>query len=155
MPPSPLPRREAAVGRPADGRPRLPRIRVGTDVIAIARIEELTLADPGFREQVFTAREWAYCRRRRHPGVHLAARFAAKEAVLKALGTGMGPRMEWTDIEVVNDVAGRPRARLYGEVAATATRLGMQQLDISMTHSAGLAMAQALLVCTPEGENES
>jgi holo-[acyl-carrier protein] synthase len=141
--------------RPPAGRPVPPRIRIGTDVIAVERIEKLISSDSGFQEQVFTARELSYCHRRRRPGDHLAARFAVKEAVLKALGTGMGPRMEWTEIEVVNDLAGRPTARLYGEVAAEAARLGMQQLDISMTHSAGLAMAQALLVSTHEGGNDS
>ncbi|MFF9677113.1 holo-ACP synthase [Streptomyces eurythermus] len=149
------PRPENTAGLPAGGSPAPPRLRVGTDVVAIARIDELTSADTGWQDGIFTARELAYCRRRRRPADHLAARFAAKEAVLKALGTGMGAGMEWTDIEVVNDRAGRPRARLHGEVAATAERLGMQQIDISMTHSAGIALAQALLVCAPEGDNES
>ncbi|WP_312847405.1 MULTISPECIES: holo-ACP synthase [Streptomyces] len=134
----------SSAGRPVVPPP--PRMRIGTDVIAIERIDELVASETGFEEQVFTARERSYCRRRRRPADHLAARFAAKEAVLKALGTGMAAGMEWTDIEVVNDRAGRPTVRLYGEVAAEAERLGMQQLDISMTHSAGLAIAQALLV---------
>jgi holo-[acyl-carrier protein] synthase len=69
--------------------------------------------------------------------------------VLKSLGTGMGPGMEWTDIEVVNDRGGRPGVRLYGEVAAVARSLGMHHIDISLSHSGGLAVAHAVLVCLP------
>jgi holo-[acyl-carrier protein] synthase len=118
----------------------------------VHRIEELLSAQPGLEEQLFTARERAYCRRRRRSGEHLAARFAAKEAVLKTLGTGMGPRMRWTDIEIINERGGRPVVRLSGEVRQAAERLGMHQLDVSLTHTAGLAVAHAVLVCTnPEG----
>lgn len=117
------------------------------DLTEVARVAKLMTSQPGLRETVFTPRELAYCDRRRRPSEHLAVRWAAKEAVLKSLGTGMGPRMEWTDIEVVNDRAGRPRVRLYGEVAAVARSLGVQQIDISLTHSGGLAVAHAVLLC--------
>jgi holo-[acyl-carrier protein] synthase len=119
------------------------------DLVEVARIEQLMTSQPGLRERVFTARELAYCDRRRRAGEHLAGRWAAKEAVLKSLGTGMGPRMEWTDIEVVNDPGGRPRVRLYGEVEAFARSLGMHHIDISMSHSGGLAAAHAVLVHLP------
>jgi len=97
-------------------------------------------------DTLFTERELAYCagKRRRHE--HLAARFAAKEAVLKALGTGLVRRMRWTDVEVVNDGSGRPRVRLSGEVAALAERRRLAGLEISLAHSAGLAVAEALAV---------
>lgn len=122
-------------------------MRTGTDLAEVARVEELMNAQPGLRERVFTPRELAYCDRRRRTGEHLAGRWAAKEAVLKSLGTGMGPRMEWTDIEVVNDRNGRPRVRLYGEVEAVARSLGMHHIEISLSHSGGLAVAHAVLVC--------
>ncbi|MGW5276519.1 holo-ACP synthase [Streptomyces sp. NPDC004044] len=119
------------------------------DLAEVARVEELMTSQPELRERVFTPRELAYCYRRRRAGEHLAGRWAAKEAVLKSLGTGMGPRMEWTDIEVVNDRGGRPRVRLYGEVEAVARSLGMHHIDISLSHSGGLAVAHAVLVCLP------
>ncbi|MFE0134668.1 holo-ACP synthase [Streptomyces sp. NPDC059037] len=132
------------------GRPALPRVRIGTDLAEVERVEELMLSQPGLKETVFTARELAYCHRRRRAGEHLAARWAAKEAVLKSLGTGMGPRMEWTDIEILNERGGRPRVRLYGEVDAVAQQLGLHHIEVSLTHNAGLAVAHAVLVCHAE-----
>ncbi|MEU1263513.1 holo-ACP synthase [Streptomyces cellulosae] len=123
-------------------------MRTGIDLAEVARVEQV-MSQPGLAERVFTPRELAYCSRRRQAGEHLAGRWAAKEAVLKSLGTGMGPRMEWTDIEVVNDRAGRPQVRLYGEVEAVARSLGMDHIEISLSHSGGLAVAHAVLVCLP------
>jgi holo-[acyl-carrier protein] synthase len=119
------------------------------DLTEVARVEELMTSQPGLQERVFTPRELAYCYRRRRAGEHLASRWAAKEAVLKSLGTGMGPRMEWTDIEVVNDRAGRPRVRLHGEAEAVARSLGMHHIDLSLSHTGGLAVAHAVMVCLP------
>jgi holo-[acyl-carrier protein] synthase len=106
----------------------------------------LVAENPGILEALFTREESEYCltRRRRHE--HLAARFAAKEAVLKALGTGLGRRMCWTDVEIVHDMTGRPRVRLHGAVARWAERQGMVDLDVSLSHTADLAIAQALVV---------
>jgi holo-[acyl-carrier protein] synthase len=122
-------------------------VRTGTDLTEVSRVEDLMTSQPGLQERVFTARELAYCHRRKRAGEHLAGRWAAKEAVLKSLGTGMGPRMEWTDIEVVNDRHGRPLVRLSGEVEAVARSLGMDSIDLSLSHSAGLAVAHAVMVC--------
>ncbi len=77
---------------------------------------------------------------------HLAARFAAKEAVLKALGTGLGRRMAWTEVEVVNDPAGRPLIRLHGGVAEWAADRGLTEVDVSLSHTEQLAIAQAIAV---------
>ncbi|MFE7357593.1 holo-ACP synthase [Streptomyces sp. NPDC057543] len=150
MPPSPPPPRERGAGRSPDGPAPPPlRVRTGMDLAEVSRVEELMTSQPELRERVFTARELAYCYRRKRSGEHLAGRWAAKEAVLKSLGTGMGPRMEWTDIEVVNDRAGRPRVRLYGEVETVARSLGMHSIDLSLSHSGGLAVAHAVMVCQP------
>ena len=102
--------------------------------------------NPGSLDELFTGREQAYCLGKRRRYEHLAARFAAKEAVLKAFGTGLGQRMRWTDVEVVNGVLGRPQVCLYGEVAAWAQQRGLADLDVSLSHTADLAIAQAVVV---------
>src|SRR5262249_32153888 len=86
------------------------------------------------------------CRGRRRPFEHLAARFAAKEAVLKAFGTGLTRRLRWTEIEILNERSGRPRVVLDGSVAEFARRHGLLDLDVSLTHSEGLAVAQGVTV---------
>ncbi|MEU3933617.1 holo-ACP synthase [Streptomyces sp. NPDC029044] len=142
--------REPGAGRSPEGPAPPPlRVRTGMDLAEVTRVEDLMSSQPELRERVFTSRELAYCYRRKRAGEHLAARWAAKEAVLKSLGTGMGRGMEWTDIEVVNDRAGRPQVRLYGEVEAVATSLGMHHIDLSLSHSGGLAVAHAVMVCLP------
>lgn len=74
----------------------------------------------------------------------LAARFAAKEAVLKALGTGWRGGIAWTDVEVVKEPSGRPSVRLHGEAGATATRLGVGAWHLSLSHAGGFSMASAI-----------
>ncbi len=125
-----------------------PRVLIGTDLVAVERVLSLVAEQPGLEERVFTARELAYCTARgKQRADHLAARFAAKEAVMKALGTGASGGVGWTDIEVVNRMSGRPVIRLRGEAAVIAARSGVQHAEISLSHSAGLAMAYAVLVC--------
>ena len=137
--------------RPAESdanapRPTDSRYRVGVDIVGVARLTRLVTEQPEIVETLFTAREIAYCdgKRRRHE--HLAARFAAKEAILKAFGTGLGQRMRWTDVEIINEALGRPRVCLHGEVAAWAARRGLTDLDVSLAHTADLAIAQAVAV---------
>lgn len=121
-------------------------IRVGIDAVTVERVRRLLADHEGCERELFTARELEYCdsKRRRHE--HLAARFAAKEAVLKAFGTGMSRSMRFTEVEVVNERGGRPAVVLDGAVAAFAERNGLRQLDISLTHTEGLALAQAVAV---------
>jgi holo-[acyl-carrier protein] synthase len=127
------------------------RLRVGVDMVGVERLERLVADHPSSAEEIFTPRELEYCRGKRRSGEHLAARFAAKEAVLKAFGTGISRRMRWTEVEVVKDSFGRPEIRLDGAVAAYAERHGLAQLDVSMTHTEGLAIAHAAsLWGTPE-----
>ncbi|WP_370067212.1 holo-ACP synthase [Streptacidiphilus sp. MAP5-3] len=124
-------------------------MRTGIDLVEVARVEQLMASQPELQERVFTHRELAYCLRRRRAGEHLAGRWATKEAVLKCLGTGMARGMEWTDIEVVNDRGGRPSVRLYGEVESVARSLGMHHIEISLSHTGGVAVAHAVMVCLP------
>ena len=111
--------------------------------MGVSRLERMIREHPSACEELFTARELDYCRSKRRCTEHLAARFAAKEAVLKAFGTGISQRMRWTEVEVVNDRLGRPEVRLQGAVAEFARRRGLAELDVSLTHTEGLAIATA------------
>ena len=115
-------------------------MRTGLDLIEIERIER-ALERPGFRERCFTEAERAYCDSRAKPEESYAARFAAKEAVGKALGCGV--RFTWKEIEIV----GRPKpgVRLSGRTAAYAERVRAGDIDLSMTHSRELAAAICLV----------
>lgn len=119
-------------------------MRVGVDLVPVARMARLLAEQPDIRATVFTDREQRYCEARRRAAQHYAARFAAKEAVLKAFGTGLGSGMTWVDVEVVNDRAGRPRARLSGVLAERAAAEGMEEIDLSLSHTGDLAIAQAV-----------
>jgi holo-[acyl-carrier protein] synthase len=119
-------------------------LRVGIDAVGVDRVRRVISDDEDRRRTVFTERELDRCRGRRREYEHLAARFAAKEAVLKAFGTGVSRRMRFTDVEVVNEPSGRPRVVLAGAVAEFAREYELRQLDISLTHSDGLALATAI-----------
>ena len=116
---------------------------VGTDLIEIARVRRALERYPGFRERCFTEAERAYCDSRPNPPQHYAARFAAKEAVGKALGFGVARAFAWRDVEI----AGRPKpaVRLSGRVGAWAERAGAGAIDLSMSHSRELATAVAVV----------
>jgi holo-[acyl-carrier protein] synthase len=120
---------------------------VGVDIVDVARIDRV-LGREHAAERLLTASEIAYCRARPAVGQHAAARFAAKEAVLKAFGTGLSGGLRWTDVEVVNDPGGRPRVRLHGAAAALAARRGLASIEISLSHTADLAIAQAVALWT-------
>ena len=97
-----------------------------------------------FLERVFTAGELAYCESRKRRIEHLAGRFAAKEAVMKVLGTGWRGKMAWTDIEVVNDPLGKPGVLLSGRCRELANEMGLDRILISITHVASHAIASAI-----------
>jgi holo-[acyl-carrier protein] synthase len=122
------------------------KLRVGVDAVPVDRLRRLVEGQESRQETLFTRRELDYCRGKRRCYEHMAARFAAKEAVLKAFGTGISQRMRWTDVEVVNERSGRPRVYLDGAVAAFAERHGLRDLDVSLSHTSDLALAQAVTV---------
>jgi holo-[acyl-carrier protein] synthase len=117
-------------------------IRVGTDLIEIARIRRSLDRYAGFRDRCFTPAEQAYCDSRPNPAESYAGRFAGKEAVGKALGFGVARAFAWKEIEIV----GRPKpsVTLSGRLAAVAERAGVSAIDLSMTHSRELAQAVAI-----------
>ena len=122
-------------------------VEIGTDLIEVERIAEAMQRHPdGFGKRVFTQAENEYCGKKKNAFVHFAGRFAAKEAILKALGVGLRGGIHWTDIEVINDALGKPVATLCGKALEIAKARGMQQLEISITHCKGFANAVAVLV---------
>jgi holo-[acyl-carrier protein] synthase len=117
-------------------------LTVGVDIIEVARIEQgLARFGRRFVDRFFTSQEQTYCAGKAE---RLAGRFAVKEAVAKALGTGIGD-VRWTDIEVVCDGRGRPELVLYNEANELAAQLGLNQWSISLshtkTHAVGFAVA--------------
>jgi holo-[acyl-carrier protein] synthase len=113
--------------------------RVGVDMIEIGRIRDALERYAGFKDRCFTSAEQAYCDGRRNPAQHYAARFAAKEAVGKALGFGVARLFAWREIEI----AGRPKpsVQLSGRIERWAARVGAGPIDLSMSHSRELASA--------------
>ncbi|MFC4786965.1 holo-ACP synthase [Nocardioides sp. MAHUQ-72] len=112
-------------------------IGVGIDVCDIGRFEESLVRTPGLRERLFTPHEVG------RSAASLAARFAAKEALAKALGAPVG--MAWHDAEVVTEESGRPRFDIRGTVLARATELGVVSVHLSLSHDAGIASAMVVL----------
>jgi holo-[acyl-carrier protein] synthase len=120
-------------------------VGLGLDATDIPRVAEvLKRYGDRFLRRVFTDGEIAYCTRRRDPVPHLAGRFAAKEAAMKALGTGHSRGVIWKDVEVVR-AGGPPRLELHGAAARHASRLKVRNSLVTITHSDALAIAQVLL----------
>lgn len=117
----------------------------GIDLVEVPRIEAM-LARHGerFLERVFTPGERAYRAESAERAMHLAARFAAKEAAFKALGTGWRSGIAWTDAEVVPEPSGRPTLRVSGGAATLAASLGIRSWHISITHAGEYAAASVI-----------
>jgi holo-[acyl-carrier protein] synthase len=121
-------------------------IGLGLDATDIGRIAE-TIERYGdrFLHRIFTEGEVAYCMRRRVPSIHFAGRFAAKEAAMKALGTGHSQGVLWRDIEVVRR-GGPPQLQLHGGAGRRFAAIGGRSSLLTITHSDDLAMAQVLIL---------
>jgi holo-[acyl-carrier protein] synthase len=118
----------------------------GIDLAEIDRIQHsLDRYGARFLNRVYTGAEQAYCLGKRNAAESLAARFAAKEAGAKALGTGMSRGVTWVEIEVVREPGGRPTLRFHGRAAEMARRLNARRAALSLTHSRNLAMASVVL----------
>lgn len=109
-------------------------VAIGSDLVDIDRMRALIERQPGFTRRVFTEAEREYCDKRRDPAERYAARFGAKEAVLKALGTGLGGG-DFDEIEVLKLESGKPELHVTGRAAAKAAELGIERWLISMSHS--------------------
>lgn len=125
-------------------------VGLGVDLVEVARVRRLMARWGGrFLERVFTPEEVAYALRRRDPAEHLAARFAAKEATLKALGTGLSLGVRWREMEVRRAPGQAPTLALSGRTAALGAARGIGRLHVSLTHDAGLALAQVVAEDVP------
>jgi holo-[acyl-carrier protein] synthase len=124
-----------------------PVISIGTDIIECARIAKM-IEKHGeiFLNRVYTRSEIAYCSCRKSANQHYAGRWAAKEAVMKALGTGWAHGIQWTDVEVVNEIGGRPHIELTGQAKVICKQLGIREILISISHCRGYAIAYATAV---------
>lgn len=121
-------------------------MHVGIDIVEIKRIEKLFSSHEGFLKRIYTEKEVEYCKPKKNKYQHLAVRFAAKEAVFKALGTGWIGTMKWTDIELLNDALGKPYLNLYGSVKDLADKKNIGNVSVSVSHCLDYAVAQVLLV---------
>ena len=120
-------------------------VGLGVDMEEITRVgEAITRHGSHFLERVFTAAEIAYCERHRDSVERYAGRFAAKEATMKALGTGWSKGVRWIDIEVTRPPGSRPTIILHGAARERAERMGMRQISLSITHTGNLAFAEVI-----------
>ena len=118
---------------------------LGVDIVEIERFAtSMQRSGQAFLDRLFLPAEQAYCSPQREPARCYAARFAAKEAVSKALGTGIGAEVAWRDIEVCRKASGEPFVLLHGTGAETARHLGVSQVLLSISHSENYAVANAI-----------
>jgi holo-[acyl-carrier protein] synthase len=116
------------------------------DLISIARVRQVFEGKAALLVSVFTEEELRYCTRQRRPFMHLAARFAAKEAVFKALGTGASAGLCWTDVETVHGELAEPQLVLRHQAARLADAKGLSKYAVSLTHAGGYAMAAVIFI---------
>lgn len=121
------------------------KLLVGVDLVEVARMARALERTPSLKRRLFTPEEISYCEGRAKPEQSYAARFAAREAVLKALGCGFSG-VGWQDVSIVVDGAGRPEARLAGKAADIARELGVEEVAISLSHTNEVACANAALI---------
>jgi len=120
-------------------------VGLGVDITEISRIESvIQRRGQAFLQRVFTPSEIAYCQKHRNAAERFAGRFAAKEAAMKALGTGWSHGVRWVDIEVVREPSGKPTLKLSGATSAIADALGVKNIAVTITHDGNTALAQVI-----------
>jgi holo-[acyl-carrier protein] synthase len=119
---------------------------LGIDVVQNERIRDsIQRFGDRFLQRIYTESEIEYCKRCAHPEIHYAARFAAKEAAFKALGTGWAAGVKWKDVEVVRLPSGQPELHLHGEAMARAAAAGAKRFYVSLTHDQLVSCAVVIL----------
>jgi holo-[acyl-carrier protein] synthase len=120
-------------------------VGLGVDIAEVQRIQAaIERHGQPFLRRVFTPSEIAYCERFKNKFERYAGRFAAKEAAMKALGTGWRRGIRWVDLEIVREQSGRPSMALAGEAAKIAAHLGVKRISLSITHTEAQALAQVI-----------
>jgi holo-[acyl-carrier protein] synthase len=107
---------------------------IGTDIIEVERIEKQLEKNSGLKEKLFTSGEIAYCETKKNKAQHYAARFAAKEAFLKAIGTGCRDGLQFNEVEVTNDQLGKPLIVLYGKTKDFVAEINITNIQVSLSH---------------------
>jgi holo-[acyl-carrier protein] synthase len=120
-------------------------MNIGIDLIEVARVAEKIGKEQGFRELVFSENEIAYCESKTHPMEHYAARFAAKEAFLKAAGTGWTEGVAFNEIEILNTPNGQPELHLCGKTAQWASQMQISRVSVSLSHLKSVASAAVII----------
>jgi len=123
-------------------------IGIGVDIVQIERVRKLVENYSEFMHQVFTAREIEFCQAKADSASSYAARFAAKEAMMKALSTGWNEKVNWLDIEVINEEQGNPILKIKGRTLRLMKKMGIYQTHLSLSHERDYALAFVVL----EGE---
>jgi holo-[acyl-carrier protein] synthase len=118
---------------------------IGVDLVEIARVQKLIEEDTGFAERIFTETEIAYCESKFSKAQHYAARFTAKEAFFKALGTGFREGMSWQDVEVENDALGKPQLRLAAVALEQFKKRKLKKATLSLSHTRDMAVALVVI----------
>ena len=125
-------------------------VGTGVDIAEVARIRDaVSRFGERFLKRVFTPEEVRYCTSKANTEERLAARFAAKEAAMKAIGTGLRHGVTWQDVEVVRHLGGRPGLRLSGKAQEFAAALGCQRIHLSLSHTEDQAIAHVILEGSP------
>ncbi len=120
---------------------------IGMDIVETKRIaESLERFGDRFLHRVFLEGEIVYSRSMKYPHLHLAARFAAKEAISKAFGTGIGREVGWRDLEIMREPGGRPLVVLHGRAVEYAKTRGVREIHVSLSHTADYGAASAVIV---------
>jgi holo-[acyl-carrier protein] synthase len=117
----------------------------GTDIIEVQRVEDKLVRTESLKTKLFTPTEIAYCESKHRPALHFAARFAAKEAFLKAMGTGWSGGHQFSEIEVVNNALGKPELFVHGKVKEFCEAHGIGAMEVSLTHIKDVASAVVVL----------
>ena len=118
---------------------------IGIDMIEVQRVEEKIMKENGFREHVFSKNEIIYCNAMKHQFQHYAARFAAKEALLKAFGIGLQTNFELNEIEIINDEAGKPIFNFIGNTGELILQKEITNIHVSLTHLKDVASAVVVI----------
>jgi holo-[acyl-carrier protein] synthase len=120
-------------------------VGLGVDITEVDRIEAaIKRHGRRFLERIYTPAETAYCEKHRNPAERFAGRFAAKEAAMKALGTGWARGVRWVDIEIVREPSGKPKLKLSGASRQIADHIGVTNIALTITHTGNTALAQVI-----------